>query len=88
MANRHARIGMQGLNTVIRRLIGTETVEAIDPNTLSAQDIARLADVFVKIERLSRGESTEQQVVTGPHRVRSSSRASPRPSCSIRKCSR
>ena len=37
---------------------------ALPDNELSAQDIARLADVGVKIERMSRGDSAESIAVS------------------------
>jgi hypothetical protein len=49
----HAKLGVQLLNKATRGLM------VLSDNDLSAQDIARLADVGVKIERLSRGDSAE-----------------------------
>lgn len=55
----HAQLGVQLLNKATRGLMVLKDEE------LSAQDIARLADVGVKIERLSRGDSTENTAVSG-----------------------
>ena len=42
----------------------TRGLIALRDNELSAQDIARLADVGVKIERMSRGDSAESIAVS------------------------
>ena len=55
----HAQLGVQLLTKATRGLTVLKDEE------LSAQDIARLADVGVKIERLSRGDSTENTAVSG-----------------------
>jgi hypothetical protein len=62
MNDRHARIAMATLQKVAQRLVGDEAneVQAIDPNDLSASDLAKLAEVATKIERLARGEETER----------------------------
>ena len=51
-------LDVQLLNKATRGLI------ALPDNELSAQDIARLADVGVKIERMSRGDSAESIAVS------------------------
>jgi hypothetical protein len=62
MNDRHARMGMAILSKVAERLVGNDIsgVRAIDLNRLSAQDLARLSEVAVKIERLGRGADTER----------------------------
>ena len=52
MRELHAKIGVQLLNKATRGLM------VLQDKDLSAQDIARLADVGVKIERLSRGDTS------------------------------
>lgn len=65
MHRRHAQLAVVMLNKVGMRLLGSEdnNVQAIDTNTLSISELARLADVAVKIERLARGEP--ETVVAG-----------------------
>lgn len=57
----HARSGHQLVTSGIRRLVGDEAsgVRPLDLNTLSAQDVVRLIDAGVKIERQARGLATE-----------------------------
>lgn len=81
MADRHARIGMTMLNKVAQRLVGDDIngVMAIDLNRLSAQDLARLSEVAVKIERLGRGADTERDTSQNkPIEVRLAFDAEPR----------
>lgn len=59
MHEQHAQLGVKLLNKATKGLM------VLKVNDLSAQDIARLADVGVKIERLSRGDSTENTAVSG-----------------------
>ncbi|TAM68311.1 MAG: hypothetical protein EPN50_05040 [Chloroflexota bacterium] len=61
MVKLHARTARAVVNVVARRVLGDEArgIQAIDPNTLGPQDLARLLDVAVKVERLSRGAPTE-----------------------------
>ncbi|HEX5467076.1 MAG TPA: hypothetical protein VFW92_10435 [Candidatus Limnocylindrales bacterium] len=61
MVKLHARTARAVINAVARRVVGDEAhgVAAIDPNTLGPQDLARLLDVAVKIERLARGVPSE-----------------------------
>lgn len=61
MAERHARIGQQMLNAVAKRLVGTEDgkVDPIDPNILTPTELARITEVASRLERLARGEPTE-----------------------------
>lgn len=74
---RHAGLALLAIQKVILRLRGgrdrilnpdgTQTerdVFPLDPTALDAQDLARLADVAVKIERLARGLPTEHAEVT------------------------
>ncbi len=58
MRELHAKLGVQLLNKATRGLL------ALPDKELSAQDIARLADVGVKIERLSRGDAAEKISLT------------------------
>lgn len=62
MADRHARSGMALLTKAMQRLVGDPTadIEAIDPSSLSAADVARLAEVGTKIERLARGADEQK----------------------------
>lgn len=53
MAERHAKQAMMFQNKILERL------RTIDPNRLSPSDLIKWFDVAVKVERLSRGESTE-----------------------------
>lgn len=53
MAKRHAQQAMMFQNKVLQRL------NALDPAELSPNDLIRFFDTSVKIERLSRGDSTE-----------------------------
>jgi hypothetical protein len=59
MLHRHAAAAVLALQKVILRLQG------LNPEEMSAGDLARLADVAVKIERLARGLPTEHTEVTG-----------------------
>lgn len=59
MAEDHALLGAQMVRKATSRLL------KIPEEEISAADMIRLADVGVKIERLSRGESTENQSVNG-----------------------
>ena len=58
MASRHARVSSLVLSKAMQRLVGDENnnVTALDLNTLTANDVARLIDLAVKVERVSRGE--------------------------------
>lgn len=62
MNERHAHIAVETLKKVLQRVTGddAEGVTAIDASKLSAQDLARLLEVGVKIENLARGTSTER----------------------------
>lgn len=53
MAERHAKMAVVFLNKVVERL------QKIDPNTLSPDQLLRWFDTCTRIERMSRGESTE-----------------------------
>lgn len=59
MREDHALLGAQMIRKATKRLL------VIPEDQISAGDLIRLADVGVKIERLSRGESTENQNVSG-----------------------
>lgn len=59
MTEDHALLGAQMIRKAMSRLL------KIPEDEISASDLVRLADVGVKIERLSRGESTENQSVSG-----------------------
>ena len=59
MTEDHALLGAQMIRKATSRLL------KIPEEEISAGDLIRLADVGVKIERLSRGESTENQNVSG-----------------------
>lgn len=59
MYETHAALGRQLMKKALARLL------TIPEGDISAADLVRMADVGVKIERLSRGESTENQKVTG-----------------------
>ncbi len=78
MLRRHAAAAALALQKVILRLRGGKDrvmtaegqpqevpVAALNPGEMSAGDLARLADVAVKIERLSRGLPTEHAEVSG-----------------------
>lgn len=53
MAERHAAMASVFLNKVVQRL------QTIDPNSLTPDQLLKWFDVCTKVERLSRGESTE-----------------------------
>lgn len=59
MHARHATLAVQLLNKVGMRLMGSpeNNVTAIDANRFTAAEVARLAEVGVKIERVARGEA-------------------------------
>lgn len=59
MREDHALLGAQMIRKALSRLL------KMPEDEISAGDLVRLADVGVKIERLSRGESTENQTVSG-----------------------
>lgn len=59
MTEDHALLGAQMIRKATSRLL------KIPEEQISAADLIRLADVGVKIERLSRGQSTENQNVSG-----------------------
>lgn len=59
MTEDHALLGAQMIRKATSRLL------KIPEEEISAADLIRLADVGVKIERLSRGQSTENQNVSG-----------------------
>lgn len=59
MREDHALLGAQMIRKALPRLL------KMPEEKISAGDLVRLADVGVKIEKLSRGESTENQSVSG-----------------------
>lgn len=59
MHETHATIAAQMLKKATARLLTLPETE------ISPSDIARLVDIGVKIERLSRGEATENQQISG-----------------------
>lgn len=68
MVRRHADIGLAMVRRAAQALIGDEAngVTALDLSKLKAVDIARLIDVGVKVERLSRGAPDSVTELTGP----------------------
>ena len=73
MSQRHARLGLETLSLVLARITGDDTrnIQAIDPNKLTPQDLARLTEVMSKLERLSRGAESERVEQTGqPAQIR------------------
>lgn len=62
MDRRHAQMASLMLSKVAQRLLGDPTagIDAIDPSRLSASDLARLAEVGTKVERIARGADKEQ----------------------------
>lgn len=59
MHDTHAAIGAQMLKKALAALL------AINTDDMTPGDVARLVDVGVKVERLSRGESTEKREIGG-----------------------
>ena len=59
MTEDHAALGAQLTRKAMIRLL------KISEEEISAGDLVRMADIGVKIERLARGESTENQKITG-----------------------
>lgn len=58
MADFHARVARAGLNVVAKAIIGSpeEGIDPLNPASISASEIARLADIFSRMERAARGE--------------------------------
>ena len=73
MHENHAAIAAQMLKKAMRRLLTMQEEE------IAASDMVRMVDVGVKIERLSRGESTERQEIGGETSVRHSGEVSVKP---------
>lgn len=63
MRKNHALLASQMLKKAAKRLL------TISEDEISVADIVRMVDVGVKIERLSRGEPTENQRVSGETRA-------------------
>lgn len=63
MEARHAQMAALILSKVAQRLVGDPAgnIQAIDVNRLSASDIARLAEVATKVERIARGADREHE---------------------------
>ena len=59
MNERQRKLGVRMIERALSRL------EDMPPEEIRAGDLVRLADIGVKIERLARGESTENQRITG-----------------------
>lgn len=77
MHENHATIASQMLKKAMRGLL------KLSDDDLDATDIVRMVDVGVKIERLSRGESTERQEIGGETTVRHSGTVTVTPSTGI-----
>lgn len=58
MKQDHALLAQQMIRKATRRLL------TMPDDEITAAELARMVDVGVKVERLSRGESTENQAVT------------------------
>ena len=58
MNTEHALLAQQMIRKATRRLL------QLPDDQISAAELVRMVDVAVKVERLSRGESTENQAVT------------------------
>lgn len=63
MKRRHAGIASRMILKATQRLL------TIPEDEISASEIVRLVDIGVKIERLSRGESTEKQEISGEAKI-------------------
>lgn len=59
MRENHAAVGEQLWKRALRRLL------SITDGEIEAGDMVRMVDIGVKVERLSRGESTEKQEISG-----------------------
>ena len=59
MREDHALLGAQMIRKATKRLL------TMQENEITAGDLIRMADIGVKIERLSRGQSTENQNISG-----------------------
>jgi len=63
MRKNHALLAAQMIRKATKRLL------TMPEDDITASDIVRLVDVGVKIERLSRGESTENKQISGEAKV-------------------
>lgn len=63
MRKNHALLASQMIKKAAKRLL------TIPEDDITASDIVRLVDVGVKIERLSRGESTENKQISGEAKI-------------------
>ena len=66
MRDNHAAVGEQLWKRALRRLL------SLADDEIEAADVVRMIDIGVKVERLSRGESTEKQEVSGKASVKHS----------------
>ncbi len=64
MRKNHALLGSQMIRKAAKRLL------TIPEEEITASDIVRLVDAGVKIERLSRGESTENRAISGEAKIK------------------
>lgn len=64
MLSFHAKVGRAGLNVVAEAIIGNpaKRIAPLDPAKLSPHEIARLAEVFSRLERQARGEPEDELV--------------------------
>lgn len=63
MRKNHALLASQMIKKAAKRLL------SIPEDEITASDLVRLVDVGVKIERLSRGESTENKQISGEAKI-------------------
>jgi len=66
MHERHARVGLLGMNVAVKGLEGLLSKVQSGEGTVAPGDLTRLLDTSVKVERLARGESTEGHELSGP----------------------
>jgi len=66
MHDRHARIGVLGQNIAVKGLECLLGKVQTGEQAVAPADLTRLLDTSVKVERLARGESTENHEVSGP----------------------
>jgi chromatin segregation and condensation protein Rec8/ScpA/Scc1 (kleisin family) len=66
MRKRHAKIALLGENIVVKGLENLLGKVQSGDQAVAPADLTRLLDTSVKVERLARGESTENHEVSGP----------------------
>ena len=66
MRDRHARIGILGQNIAVKGLENLLGKVQTGEQAVAPADLTRLLDTSVKVERLARGESTENHAVSEP----------------------